>query len=93
MHMFTKGLYFKCCGYQTFPNIIIIIDRPSICKVLYPITLYRPTMISISMFESIAYIGLGFVTAFLSLEVGWHFTACKYKSLKPCFYKQIGILS
>ncbi|MGA8082098.1 MAG: hypothetical protein WB988_09560 [Candidatus Nitrosopolaris sp.] len=44
------------------------------------------------MFESIAYIGLGFATAFFSLEAGWHFTACKYKSLKPCFYKQIGIL-
>jgi hypothetical protein len=41
------------------------------------------------MFESIAYIALGFASAFLSLEVGWHFTACKYKSLKPCFYKQI----
>ncbi|MFY9871391.1 MAG: hypothetical protein WAK17_16875 [Candidatus Nitrosopolaris sp.] len=25
------------------------------------------------MFESIAYIGPGFVTAFLSLEAGWHF--------------------
>jgi hypothetical protein len=45
------------------------------------------------MFETMAYIGLGFATAFLSLEAGWHFTACKYKSLKPCFYKQIGILS
>jgi hypothetical protein len=45
------------------------------------------------MFENIAYIGLGFATTFLLLEVGWHFTACKYKSLKPCFYKQIGILS
>ncbi|MGC2571654.1 MAG: hypothetical protein WA364_09090 [Candidatus Nitrosopolaris sp.] len=45
------------------------------------------------MFESIAYIGLGFATAFLSLEAGWHFTACKYKALKPCFYKQIDILS
>ena len=44
------------------------------------------------MFESIAYIGLGFATAFLSLEAGWHFTACKYKSPKPCFYKEIGIL-
>jgi hypothetical protein len=45
------------------------------------------------MFESIGYIGLGFATAFLSLEAGWHFTACKYKSLKPCFYKEIGILN
>jgi hypothetical protein len=45
------------------------------------------------MFESIAYIGLAFAVTFLSLEAGWHFTACKYKSLKPCFYKQIGVLS
>ncbi|MGC1930257.1 MAG: hypothetical protein WA667_14885 [Candidatus Nitrosopolaris sp.] len=32
---------------------------------------------SISMFESMAYIALGFATAFLSLEAAWHFTACK----------------
>jgi hypothetical protein len=46
------------------------------------------------MIESIAYIAIGFVTTFLSLEVAWHFTACKIhdKSIKPCFYKQIRIL-
>jgi hypothetical protein len=32
---------------------------------------------SIGIFQSIAYIVLGFATAFLSLEVAWHFTACK----------------
>jgi hypothetical protein len=44
------------------------------------------------MFETIAYVGLGFAAAFLSLEAIWHFTACKIhdKSIKPCFYKQIG---
>jgi hypothetical protein len=49
---------------------------------------------SIGIFESIAYIVLGFATALLSLEAAWHFTACKIrdKSIKPCFYKQIGIL-
>ena len=46
------------------------------------------------MFESMAYIVLGFATAFFSLEAVWHFTACKIhdKSIKPCFYKQIRIL-
>ncbi|MGC1929953.1 MAG: hypothetical protein WA667_13330 [Candidatus Nitrosopolaris sp.] len=33
------------------------------------------------MFESIAYIVLGFATAFLSLEAAWHFTACKVPDL------------
>ena len=49
---------------------------------------------SISMIESIAYIAIGFATAFISLEAAWHFTACKIhdKSIKPCFYKQIRIL-
>jgi len=43
------------------------------------------------MIESIAYIAIGFATAFISLEAAWHFTACKIhdKSIKPCFYKQI----
>ena len=60
-------------------------------------------MISVSMFEniasigifgSIAYIALGFATALLSLEAAWHFTACNVhnKSIKPCFYKQIRLL-
>ena len=49
---------------------------------------------SIGIFESIAYIALGFATALLSLEAAWHFTACKIhdKSIKPCFYKQIRLL-
>ena len=46
------------------------------------------------MFENIAYIGLGFVAVFFALESAWHFTACKIhdRSIKPCFYKQIGLL-
>ena len=74
-----------------------------ICQVLSPIILYLVVMISVSMFEtiasisifqSIAYIVLGFATAFLSLEVAWHFAACKIpdKSIKPCLYKQLRIL-
>jgi uncharacterized membrane protein len=49
---------------------------------------------SIGIFESIAYIVLGFATALLSLEAAWHFTACRIhdKSIKRCFYKQIRVL-
>jgi len=47
-----------------------------------------------NMFENIAYVGLGFAAVFLGLELAWHFTACKIhdKSIKPCFYKQVGLL-
>jgi hypothetical protein len=46
------------------------------------------------MLETIAYVGFGFAAVFLALEAAWHFTACriKDKSIKPCLYKQIGIL-
>ncbi len=46
------------------------------------------------MFENIVYAGLGFAAAFFALESAWHFTACKIhdKSVKPCFYKQIGLI-
>jgi hypothetical protein len=46
------------------------------------------------MFENIVYVGVGFAAAFLALEAAWHFTACKIKdrSIKPCFYKQVGLL-
>ena len=46
------------------------------------------------MLENIAYVGLGFATVFFALETAWHFTACKIhdKSIKPCFYKQVGLL-
>jgi hypothetical protein len=49
---------------------------------------------NIASIESVAYIVLGFATAFLSLEVAWHFTACRIpdKSIKPCVYKQIRTL-
>ena len=48
-----------------------------------------------NMLENIAYVGIGFATAFLALEAAWHFTACKIKdkSIKPCLYKQIGLVS
>jgi hypothetical protein len=52
------------------------------------------SMATIDIFESIAYIAFGFASAFFSLEVVWHFTACKIhdKSVTPCFYRQIRIL-
>ncbi len=47
-----------------------------------------------NMLENIAYIGVGFGAVFFALESAWHFTACKIhdKSIKPCFYKQVGLL-
>ncbi len=32
-----------------------------------------------------------FVISYLSLEVAWHFTACKlpYKTIRPCVFKQV----
>jgi hypothetical protein len=47
------------------------------------------------MFGDLVYVAVGFVTMFLALEAAWHFTACKIKdkSIKPCLYKQIGIVS
>jgi mannose/fructose/N-acetylgalactosamine-specific phosphotransferase system component IIC len=49
---------------------------------------------SISMIESIAYIAIGFATAFFSLEAVWHLTACRIqdRTIKPCFYKQIRLV-
>jgi hypothetical protein len=49
---------------------------------------------SVSTFESIAYIAIGFASAFFSLEAVWHVTACKIqdRTIKPCFYKQIRLV-
>ena len=50
------------------------------------------------MFENLSVVMLtvtGFVVTFLSLEAAWHFTACKIKdkSIKPCLFKQMGLLN
>jgi hypothetical protein len=50
------------------------------------------------MFENLSYVVFsvsGFVVTFLALEAAWHFTACKIKdkSIKPCLFKQIGLLN
>jgi hypothetical protein len=46
------------------------------------------------MLENIAYMGLAFAAVLLGLEAAWHFTACriKDKTIKPCLYKQTGVL-
>jgi hypothetical protein len=48
------------------------------------------------IFGDLAYLAIGFATTFLALEAAWHFTACKVKdnkTIKPCLYKQIGLLA
>jgi len=43
------------------------------------------------MIESLMYVVVGFVVTYLSLELAWHFTACriKDKKIKPCMFKEI----
>jgi hypothetical protein len=44
------------------------------------------------MIENLAYVIVGFAVTYLSLEVAWHFTACKTKDsskIKPCVFKEI----
>jgi hypothetical protein len=44
------------------------------------------------MIENLSYVIMGFVATYLSLEVAWHFTACKIKhnsEIKPCIFKEI----
>jgi hypothetical protein len=44
------------------------------------------------------YLAIGFVLTYLSLEVAWHFTACKVKvsnekMIKPCLFKQVKLVA
>ncbi|MFL6317816.1 MAG: hypothetical protein ACJ705_05605 [Nitrososphaeraceae archaeon] len=47
------------------------------------------------MIENLAYVIMGFVVTYLSLELAWHFTACRLKDgsnkkiIKPCMFKEI----
>jgi hypothetical protein len=44
------------------------------------------------MIENVLYVIAGFAVTYLSLEVAWHFTACKIKEssgIKPCVFKKI----
>jgi hypothetical protein len=43
------------------------------------------------------YLAIGFVLTYISLEVAWHFAACKVnisseKMIKPCLFKQVKLL-
>lgn len=45
----------------------------------------------------LSYMAIGFVLTYLSLEVAWHFTACKIKAnneimVKPCLFKQVKLV-
>jgi hypothetical protein len=44
------------------------------------------------MIEDLVYVIAGFAVTYLSLEVAWHFTACRIKDnrkIKPCMFKEI----
>jgi hypothetical protein len=49
------------------------------------------------MIENLAYVIMGFAATYLSLEVVWHFAACRLKDdgsdknkiMKPCMFKEI----
>ena len=44
------------------------------------------------MIENLVYLITGFAATYLSLEVAWHFTACRLKDdskVKPCMFKEI----
>ena len=44
------------------------------------------------MIENLLYVIAGFAVTYLSLEVAWHFTACKIKvssGIKPCIFKEV----
>jgi hypothetical protein len=47
------------------------------------------------MIENLAYVIMGFAVTYLSLELAWHFTACRLKDgsnkkiIKPCMFKEV----
>jgi hypothetical protein len=49
------------------------------------------------MIENLAYLIMGFAATYLSLEVAWHFTACRLKEniseeekiMKSCMFKEM----
>jgi hypothetical protein len=49
------------------------------------------------MIENLLYVIVGFAATYISLEVTWHFTACKIKDngsskIKPCVFKELRTL-
>ena len=60
-----------------------------------------PYLIIVKLIEPIsglAYLGIGFIVTYISLELAWHFTACRIKEaslakiIKPCLFKQAKLL-
>ena len=43
------------------------------------------------MIENLLYVIVAFVVTYLSLELAWHFTACRIedKKIRPCMFKEI----
>jgi hypothetical protein len=51
------------------------------------------TAMDIEPIVGLIYLAIGFIVTYLSLEVAWHFTACRIKivgenGVKPCLFKQ-----
>jgi hypothetical protein len=47
------------------------------------------------MIENLVYVIAGFAITYVSLEVAWHFAACRlkgYGKIKPCMFKEIKTL-
>ncbi len=48
------------------------------------------------MIENLLDVIAGFAVTYLSLEIAWHFTACKIKDnsskIKPCIFKEVRTL-
>ena len=49
------------------------------------------------MLENISlamYFIIGYAITYLSLEIAWHFTACRLsdKTIKPCLFKQVKLV-
>jgi hypothetical protein len=46
------------------------------------------------MIKNLAYVTMGFAATYISLEVAWHFAACRFKDdnkIKPYMFKEIKI--
>jgi hypothetical protein len=55
-------------------------------------------MYTYNMIENLAYMIMGFAATYLSLEVAWHFTACRLKEdisekkiMKSCIFNENGL--
>src|SRR5215475_11817697 len=67
-------------------EFILINHRAALLKIINEIRISY-----IMMIENLLYVVVGFMVTYLSLELAWHFTACriKDKKIKPCLYKEI----